>query len=322
MITKRALLDTAADQRLLVLDRSRRLAVETALQSRNTLLVGESGSGKTTLLYHIRAKASEAPDGRARAVYVDARRAETPRLLADKIIASAVEAEWIPPAATPAPDDPFGLEAQLARLAACPQGSMVLLDDPDEAQARILFGRMRDVLLQLDGAVWFTVAVTPEVQKKALSRPPANVFFDTTIELLPFGPDDTFEMLRRRKDRGEIDQIIDSSQPLQPRVILLDAEAGPSGIRHDAELQHELLTRAQKAAGRAGAMVFSEIWSRGAASGSDESLLSTIGVTRTRLGKILRALAAEGVLTVVSPPESESRGQGRPKIYYDINRAP
>jgi hypothetical protein len=319
MLTKRPLLDTVADQQLLVLDDSRRFAVRTAFQVRNTLIVGEAGSGKTTLLFHMRAKATQPPHPRALAIYVDARRADGPTQLVDRLLATAVDEEWIPDAERPNPDDPFGLEKQLRRLEDAPKGSLILLDDLDREQAAILFGRMRDVLFQLP--VRFTVAVG-EATLPVLSRPPANAFFDIVTQLQPLDPDAAFELLRLRKERGEIDQIIPPRDPAQPRSILLDAEAGPTGIRHDSQLQHELITRAERAAGRSGAMVLAEVWNQGATSASDESLSRALGVTRTRLSKILRALHTEGVLITVNPPVTEKGATGRPKIYYDINRVP
>ena len=313
MLTKRPLLDTASDQQLLVLDDSRRTAAQTALQPRNTLIVGDVGSGKTSLLRHIKAKAEKSRP----VVFLDARLAEDPRALTDMLLSAAADADWVPPAESPRSDDPFGPVTQIRRLQEAPCDSLVLLDDPDPAQSAILFGRMRDELWQLP--VWFAVAVSP-ASLPVLSRAPADAFFDSVLTMGPLGPDAAFELLRRRKDRGEIQQIIGPPQPAQPRAILLDAEAGPAGIRYDAQFRDELAVVAGREAGRRGAMLLVEIWNRGPVSASDIDLQRQLGVSRARLSQLLKALERGNVVVAVKPIATAR--PGRPKVLYEINRSP
>jgi hypothetical protein len=314
MLTKRPLLDTAADQRLFVKDPSRQHAIKSAFQRSNTLIVGDYGSGKTSLLYNIRANANErsAPN----AMLVDAHVASDARDLIDILLKEAEDDGWVEVAARPIRDDPFALVAQIRRLRAASDGSMILLDDPNAEQAAALFGQLRDELWQLP--VWFTVAVNPSIYTSVLSQPPANAFFDSVIELEPFEPNAAVEMLRRRKHRGELAEAITTpGQPMQPRAVLLSAEAGP-GARYDAELQHDLLTRAEQVAGRAGAALVAAIWNRGAVSASDVELQRSLGVSRARLAQLLSLLANEG--TLVSTSRATSGAIGRPRTLYDINR--
>lgn len=314
MLTKRPLLDTAADQRLFVKDASRERAIRSAFQRSNTLIVGEPGSGKTSLLHAIRANANEgaAPD----VMLVDARVAGDARDLIDIVLKEAVDDGWVEAAGRPDRDDPFALVSQIRRLRDARDGSMILLDDPDAEQAATLFGRLRDELWQLP--VWFTVAVNPNTYTSVLSQPPANAFFDLVIQLEPLEPDAAIQMLQRRKHRGELaEKIAVPPHAMQPRAVLLSAEAGP-GARYDAELQHELLTRAERAAGRAGAALVAEIWNRGAVSASDADLQRSLGVSRARLTQLLTLLASEGAL--VSTSQASSGAIGRPRTLYDINR--
>ncbi len=315
MLTKRPLLDTAADQELFVADESRQRAIEAAFKHRNTLVVGEPGSGKTSLLYQIRGNAnrtSELP----RAVLVDARLAGDAYELVDLLARECADAGWLEEVARPDRDDPFGLVSQIRRLRDAPEGSMILIDDPDTEQAATLFGRLRDELWQL--GVWFVVAVNVGIYG-ALKQPPANAFFDTVVRLEPLDPKAAVDMLRRREHRGELEEVNrPPSSAMQPRAVLLDAEAGPSSARHDGELQGKLLTVAEQAAGRSGAALLQEIWNRGAVSASDAGLQRSLGVTRTRLTQLLKELERAGTLVASSQPGAGTIG--RPRTLYDLNR--
>ncbi len=228
--------------------------MRSAFQRSNTLIVGESGSGKTTLLYAVRGNANQgaAPD----VILVDARVAGDARDLIDIVLKEAVDDGWVEAAGRPDRDDPFALVSQIRRLRDARDGSMILLDNPDAEQAATLFGRLRDELWQLP--VWFTAAVNPSTYTSVLMQPPANAFFDVVIQLDPLEPDVALDMLRLRKHHGELAEgLAVPAQAMQPRAVLLSAEAGP-GARYDAELQYELHTRAERTAGRASTTLMAE----------------------------------------------------------------
>ncbi len=309
---RRPLLNTAADQRLLILDKSRLHAAAATQEARNVLIIGEPGSGKTTLLYHAlgRARGDDRP-----ALLIAGRIVSGSRGLIDALLDLAVEEEWIPDAPRPAADDPLGPARQVRRLREAPDSALVLADDLTVEQGQTLFGALRDEFWQTP--VSFTVAARPDVAQ-ALSTPPANAFFDRRYVLEPLAGGDANSLLHRRHEAGEstLLTIFDSEQAMQPRALVaLASEEGPGG-RYDPTRQQELLGIAERVAGRPGAMLLAEIWGREGVSASDEDLQRSLGVTRNRVTELLRTLADHGVLTTY--PEPRGGKTGRPRMIYTV----
>jgi GTPase SAR1 family protein len=312
MAGRRPLLNTAADQRLLILDASRLRAAAATQEARNVLIIGDPGSGKTTLLYH--ALGSARSENRP-ALLLTGRVVSGSRGLIDALLELAVEEEWIEDAPPPAADDPLGAARQVRRLRAAPENALVLADDLTVEQGQTLFGALRDELWQTP--LSFAVAVRPDVAK-ALSAPPADAFFDRRYVLEPLARDDADALLQRRSEAGEstLWSIPEPERAMQPRALVaLATEEGPGG-RYDPARQHELLEIAERAAGRAGAMLLAEIWGREGVSASDEDLQRSLGVTRNRLTELLRTLAEGGVL--VAYPEPREGKTGRPRMIYTV----
>jgi hypothetical protein len=308
----RPLLNTAADQRLLILDESRLRAAAATQETRNVLIIGEPGSGKTTLLYHAlgRALGENRP-----ALLLAGRIVSGSRGLIDALLQLAVEEEWIQDAGPPAADDPLGPARQVRRLRDAPDNALVLADDLTVEQGQTLFGALRDELWQTP--VSFAVAVRPDVAQ-ALSTPPADAFFDRRCVLEPLAGGDANLLLHRRHEAGEsaLLSIFESDRAMQPRALVaLASEEGPGG-RYDPVRQHELLGIAERAAGRPGAKLLAEIWGREGVSASDEDLQRSLGVTRNRLTELLRTLAEHGVLATY--PEPREGKIGRPRMIYTV----
>jgi hypothetical protein len=312
MSGRRPLLNTAADQRLLILDESRLRAAAATQGPRNVLIIGEPGSGKTTLLYHAlgSARGEDRP-----ALLLAGRIVSGSRGLIDALLELAVEEEWIDDAPPPAADDPLGPARQVRRLRAAPANALVLADDLTVEQGQTLFGALRDELWQTP--VSFAVAVRPDVAQ-ALSTPPAAAFFDRRYVLEPFAGDDANQLLHRRHEAGESILLsrLESDRAMQPRALVaLASDEGPGG-RYDPARQPELLEIAERAAGRPGAMLLAEIWGREGVSASDEDLQHSLGVTRNRLTELLRTLAEHGVLATY--PEPRDGKTGRPRMIYMV----
>jgi GTPase SAR1 family protein len=308
---RRPLLNTAADQRLLILDESRLRAAAATQEARNVLIIGDPGSGKTTLLYHAleRARGENRP-----ALLLAGRIVSGSRGLIDALLELAFEEEWIDDAVPPAADDPLGPARQVRRLREAPANALVLADDLTVEQGQTLFGALRDELWQTP--VSFAVAVRPDVAQ-ALSTPPADAFFDRRYVLEPLVGDDANQLLHRRNEAGESTLLsIESERAMQPRALVaLASEEGPGG-RYDPARQHELLQIAERAAGRPGATLLAEIWGREGVSASDDDLQHSLGVTRNRLTELLRTLAEHGVLATF--PEPREGKTGRPRMIYTV----
>lgn len=312
MSGRRPLLNTAADQRLLVLDESRSRAAAATQGARNVLIVGEPGSGKTTILYHAlgRARANNHP-----ALLLAGRIVSGSRGLIDALLDLAVEEAWVRDAVSPTADDPLGPARQVRRLQEAPEDALVLADDLTIEQGQTLFGALRDELWQTP--VSFTVAVRPDVAQ-ALSTPPADAFFDRRYVLEPLAGEDAESLVHRRHEAGEstLLSIVQSDRAMQPRALVALASDESPGGRYDPARQHERLLIAEQAAGRPGAMLVSEIWGREGVSASDEDLQRSLGVTRNRLTELLRTLADHGV--VAAYPEPREGKTGRPRMIYTV----
>ncbi len=312
MSGRRPLLNTAADQRLLILDESRLRAAAATQEARNVLIIGEPGSGKTTLLYHAleRARGSKRP-----ALLLAGRIVSGSRGLIDALLELAGEEGWIDDAVPPAPDDPLGPARQVRRLRDAPDNALVLADDLTVEQGQTLFGALRDELWQTP--VTFAVAVRPDVAQ-ALSTPPADAFFDRRYVLEPLAGDDANLLLHRRHEAGEstILSIFESERAMQPRALVALASDEGRGGRYDPIRQRELLQIAERVAGRPGAMLLGEIWGREGVSASDQDLQRSLGLTRNRLTELLRTLAEHGVLAAY--PEPREGKTGRPRMIYTV----
>lgn len=313
-MAKRPLLATAADQRRFIPAGARAAAREAALRHRNTLVVGPPGSGKTSLLASIAFAAGE--QGTPHAI-VPAQQADNSWALINLLCAHAADEEWIEKIDDPAPAiwlDPLGPARQIRRLLDAPERAIVLIDDPTTEQAQGLFGRLRDELWQTP--LSFVVATSPAVAQ-VLERPPADAFFDVSLTLGPFDSQDAAQLFVYLQELGS-DVVIDGppAHPLQPRALIAAAAGEEVHVSLDPELQQELVERATQAAGSAAAALLPEIWNRGAVSASDGELQRALGVSRSRLTEMLRALADAGV---VQPfPDAVEGRAGRPRMMYAV----
>src|SRR5690606_32944386 len=106
---------------------------------------------------------------------------------------------------------------------------VVLLDEPALGVAVGLFARLRDELWEVP-ATWI-VSVQPS-EAAVLARPPADVFFEVSLELGPLSPDDMRSLLERRLPAGALPAAVldELSTTGHPRHALESARRVLDGV--------------------------------------------------------------------------------------------
>ncbi len=352
-LSGRPLLDTAADQRLFVGRTGELERIERSFGSGlNCLVVGAPGSGKTSLVRAVMYRAHRA--GRpGRMYYVRAGQART----AAELLTAVSAAVGGRPAAVIAAGgpDPAALLDELADVLAGADGDsrrggaqvpVLVVDDVSGAAGSQLFGALRDEVWQLG---WSWLVTTSPAQATDLVRPPADVFFETRIELGPMEPRELADLLGRRLqgsaedaaggpagdrsdrpgppaartagDRGAADRVaaVLPARPDTPRRALEAARelvtaptVGPAGLTRAQE--HLARAAALERSSRPARMLAEELEAIGWAGASDERLLDRLGWTRTRVIQVIGELRDRGLVQV----REERTGRGRPRKLFRV----
>jgi hypothetical protein len=320
-ISGRPLLDTNPDRELFA-GREEELArlLEWVRQGRNVVVIGERGSGKTTLL---------------RGMAFDLRRTHPrtpPAIVEGPLVSGARELLELtlrrldlrlPPPPTNAEPSAEAVELQdlirALREAGPRRRRVIVVDEPPPAAAQTLFGRLRDELWQLP-LTWVVAAA--DADAGAYLDPPADAFFDAVLRLGPLSRDGQRHLLEARAgERGR--RIAGRLDEGNPRRLLALARTGLEGGTKLVDLAEARSRRNEQLAqlGRPASMLLAELESLGAASATDERLLSRLGWTRPRAVQVLRDLERRGLVT-----SSTARGgAGRPRKLYrpaELSAAP
>jgi hypothetical protein len=326
MLQGRPLLATAADSQLFV-DREEELAQLERSVDRgfNVAVHGERGVGKSTLLHQLEYRKR----GSRSVAYVDATGVDDVAELVDRIRATvngptaafreAIQDSTNPPplgSVLTHPGVASSLLTSRVRELGDAKPALILVDAsaaPDATYA--LFGRLRDELWQLDHR--WVVAVDAQ-DWPHLRRPPADAFFDITLELRPLDEADLAELLARRESglkKLARAQIVKQSQG-NPRRAL---ELARLAIVEDRPVDEILNARGMRELaaaqlGRPHSMLLADLENAGEPlSPSDEGLLDRFGWTRERAGQVFREL--EEARIVASTQERQPRGRPR-KLYF------
>jgi energy-coupling factor transporter ATP-binding protein EcfA2 len=323
MLSGRPLLATAADRRYLV-DRPEADAALGHVQAgMNTLVLAERGMGKTTLLRHLEGRLED--ETSINAVYLDGRALSDAAMILLAVrnrlrglrtrIGESLRAAAI--TLTPNPiearnEDVLLLVQELAaetkKRKAC-----VLLDDPDPETAHRLFGRLRDELWQT-GLVW--VVAGDRARRQQYLTPPADAFFERTIELAPLTDSQQRDLIRRRMDRQDnrelLDVRVESGHPRALLTALRDAANSSDDVHALLARRAERQTRAAGRLGRLESMMLAEIEDGATASASDPDWTGRFGISRQRAQQALAALEREQLVRAERLPGPS----GRPRKVY------
>jgi predicted transcriptional regulator len=165
-------------------------------------------------------------------------------------------------------------------------------------------------------------------QVSGLLRPPADVFFETTVQLGPLTEEEARELLRRRLDEPdsraskELISIAADIAVATPRRLLevareLGAEPAVGGSRLNTGRGLKAREAAVARLTRPARMLAHELEAIGWASASDERLLSRMGWTRPRVIQVIAELQSGGLVQM----REENTGRGRPRKLYRLTPA-
>jgi energy-coupling factor transporter ATP-binding protein EcfA2 len=320
-LSGRPLRDTRRD-RVLFVDREQPLrAAETTLRNGgNVLLVGSRGSGKSSLVRMIAHQLSE--EDRRPAAVVDGRAAgstsEFVALLRDQLGARLANGPQI--ALRPSSGETQALLSQLRELGRTlpTEGkSVVLVDEmPSPESAHTLFGRLRDELWELP-LVWLVAVDERDVG--LYREPPADAFWQRVVPIPKLDADSATELLRRRLDPNQLPdavlaQLVEAAGDNPRRLIALTYDvvvegADPSSVIQRNQTVQQQISDVSEPARR----LLAEVEANGAASPSDQALLTKLGWTRSRASQVFRELEQHGLVRPLERPGP----RGRPRRLYE-----
>ncbi|SRR6266540_659735 len=195
---------------------------------------------------------------------------------------------------------------------------VVVVDGVASAEvAHDLFGRLRDELWRL-GFVWLVAADSS--LRPAFQEPPADAFFDVTIELGPLPDGRASELLsvrdRENELRDDVREAIVQAAKGSPRRLLGLARQALAGKSAEAILREaQLVERVGDEVGESAKRLVDELMIVGGASASDEELLRRLGWSRMRAQQVLAQLEDAGFVEVVG---QRNGARGRPRKVYGL----
>lgn len=324
-LSGRPLLDNAADQALFAGREDSLRRIDRSLRSDlNCVVLGDPGSGKTSLVraFMYRADASGDPP------HFTFLRAGEARSAVDLLVAVLAAAVG-PDRGERARQSPIELVDELvaafaAARATDPGRQVIIVEDVLARAGSEVFGSLRDELWRVD-AQW--LVTTSSTQAPGLLRPPADVFFETRIELAPLTAAESVEILRRRTGPDDAPipaDVLDAATMAAdtPRRLLelareLSADRAVGGLRLTTLAGLKGRAQALAQVSRPARMLAQVVESLGWVSASDERLLDRMGWTRPRVVQVMAELSDRGLVQM----REENTGRGRPRKVYRLTPA-
>jgi thymidylate kinase len=319
----RPLLDNASDNALFAGRKSILAKLEHSLnEGYNCLISGQPGSGKTSLVRALMFRLDQRSVG-WQVVFVRANQAasagEVLHLVLHSLGGGNNERDELrtPPMSVQLVDRV--VERVRERVDEPRARVLIVIEDINAAAGIALFGGLRDELWQAD-AQW--VVTTSSSQVAGLRQPPADVFFETKVELASLTPEEGADLLRRRltgEQFTELWEFVPAVALDTPRRLLEVARelalqptvgAGRLNIRSG----HEARNAAMAKLSRPAQMLVQELEALGGAGASDQRLLSRLGWTRPRVVQVMAELEQGGLVDM----NEESTGRGRPRKVYRL----
>ncbi len=336
-LSGRPLLDNDADQALFVGRDAQLLAMRRSLQTGlNCLVAGDPGSGKTSLIRALMFRLRSDP------IQFSYTRAGDARTASDLLTSVLTSVRNAGPGTGAAPRDvrrqwesvdrqPIELIDELARALADtsrlePATRVIVVEDVPAAAGFETFGAWRDELWQQLDALWLVSTSTAQVS--GLVRAPADVFFETKVELGALSAEEAAELLRLRTDdlaeaeRAELIAAALAAAPETPRRLLEVARelaSGPAvgGGRLNTGSGHKARAEALGQVSRPARMLAGEMDAIGWVGASDQRLLDRMSWTRPRVVQVIGELESRGLVEM----REENTGRGRPRKLYRLTPA-
>jgi energy-coupling factor transporter ATP-binding protein EcfA2 len=325
----RPLATTRADQRRFV-DRTdeTRSIVRAVAASQNVLLVGEAGSGRTSLLNHVAwllAREAQPRDSLLVSGESAANAAQMLGVLVARVQRLAeggrARAGWLEDLrALSMPDGPFGEAARPAivmelidllgeALARVPRAVCVMVDGISAVVAHGVFGSLRNELWALDGVSW--IVAGDSAASPLYREPPADAFFELTVELGSLSAGDARKLLRLHAPElgeAEVEQALAVGRG-NPRRLLRAASEIQAGVTPTDSAAREPAEKAEAIAGPLAGRLIEYLAEHGPASASDATMLRQIGASRQRASQLMHQLESAGLLQTIEQHEPGRRGR-------------
>jgi energy-coupling factor transporter ATP-binding protein EcfA2 len=320
MATFRPLLDTAADQRLLVLEEESLAKIEfDARRGRNTLLLAPRGSGKTTFLNALLYRAQQKGE---QAALVSGAAAKDARDLLQQITIRL----GLPQPET-MPNDAQSVILRLAEALGPPDKHnahhLVLVDEfvGNTWMAYELFGRLREELWRLPLS-WVVAANSGD--REDYLRPPCDAFFSVVTTMNPLAPKEAQQLLRRRfpnqLDARTQKELATLSEGSPVRLVSLASRVVEDGesienLKTELEQKGETFSRLLQKLDAADRRLVQELADSGPTGPWDERFLARLGWKRAWTARRLDRLVDQGFLT---KSQQQHPGPGRPRTLYAL----